>query len=364
MKKVALIGSCGTIGLQVLEVIRRHLDEFEIVALATRSENLIFESQIAEFRPRLAAAFANNRYKALDVARCAEADIVFNAAGGFEGLEYSLAAVRAGKTLALANKESVICGGEILLPLAKKKGVQIIPVDSEHSAIWQCLDFGQKPVRRLVITASGGPFKGCTREVLDKVSPAEALNHPTWNMGRKISIDSATLMNKGFEIIEAHGLFGVPYENIDAVIHPQSIVHSMVEFTDGATLAQLSYPTMQVPIQLALSYPSRLDLAVAPLDFTKPLSLDFQPLIKEDYPCYALAVECGQAGGILPCVLNAADEVAVAAFLEGRIAFTDIFRVTESVVSRTRQTGVHSFSQLEEADVIARTLARKIIDGL
>lgn len=364
MKKVALIGSCGTIGLQVLEVVRRHRDEFEIVALATRSENLIFDSQIAEFRPRLAAAFVTDRYKALEVARCAEADIIFNAAGGFEGLEYSLAAVKAGKTLALANKESVICGGEILLPLAKKKGVQIIPVDSEHSAIWQCLDFGQKPVRRLVITASGGPFRGCTREILDKVTPAEALHHPTWNMGRKISVDSATLMNKGFEIIEAHGLFGVPYDNIDAVIHPQSIVHSLVEFTDGATLAQLSYPTMQVPIQLALSYPSRLDLAVQPLDYTRPFSLDFQPLIKEDYPCYALAVECGQAGGILPCVLNAADEVAVAAFLEGRIAFTDIFRVTESVVSRTRQTGVRSFSQLEEADVIARTLAKKIIDGL
>ena len=364
MKKVALIGSCGTIGLQVLEVLRRHPEEFEIVALVSRSDNLIFESQLAEFRPKYAATFLTDRYRAVDVARCAEADIVFNAAGGFEGLEYSLAAVRAGKTLALANKESVVCGGEILLPLAKKKGVQIIPVDSEHSAIWQCLDFSQKPVRRLVITASGGPFKGCTREVLDKVTPEEALKHPTWHMGKKITVDSATLMNKGFEIIEAHGLFGVPYDNIDAVIQPQSVVHSLVEFTDGSTLAQLSYPTMQVPIQLALSYPARLDLAVAPIDYTKPFTLDFQPLVKEDYPCYALAVECGQAGGILPCALNAADEVAVSAFLEGRIAFTDIFRITESVVSKTRQTGVRSFSQLEEADVIARTLAKKIIDGL
>ncbi|MDE7452892.1 MAG: 1-deoxy-D-xylulose-5-phosphate reductoisomerase [Clostridia bacterium] len=364
MKKVALIGSCGSIGMQVLEVVRRHPEEFEIVALATRSENLIFDSQVAEFRPRLAAAFTTDRYRAIAVAKCAEADIIFNAAGGFEGLEYSLAAVRAGKTLALANKESIICGGEILLPLARKKGVQIIPVDSEHSAIWQCLDFGQKPVRRLVITASGGPFKGQPREVLDKVTPEEALKHPTWKMGRKISIDSATLMNKGFEIIEAHGLFGVPYENIDAVIQPQSVVHSLVEFTDGSTLAQLSYPTMQVPIQLALSYPSRLDLAVQPIDYTQPFSLDFQPLVKEEYPCFALALECGQAGGVLPCALNAADEVAVAAFLEGRISFTDIFRVTESVVSKTRQTGVRSFTQLEETDAIARTLAKKIIDGL
>ncbi len=257
-----------------------------------------------------------------------------------------------------------MCGGEILLPLARKRGVQIIPVDSEHSAIWQCLDFGQKPVRRLIITASGGPFRGCTRDKLDRVTPEEALRHPTWNMGKKITVDSATLMNKGFEIIEAHGLFGVPYENIDAVIQPQSVVHSLVEYTDGSTVAQLSFPTMRVPIQLALSYPSRLDLAVTPLDYTKPFSLEFQPLVKEDYPCYALAVECGQAGGVLPCALNAADEVAVSAFLEGRIAFTDIFRVTEGVVSKTRQTGVRSFSQLEETDVIARTLAKKIIDGL
>ena len=364
MKKVALIGSCGSIGLQVLEVVRRHPEEFEIVALATRSESLIFDSQIAEFRPRLFAAYMTDRYKALAVAACPEADIVFNAACGFEGLEYSLTAVKARKTLALANKESIVCGGEILLPMAKKRGVQIIPVDSEHSAIWQCLDFMQKPVRRLVITASGGPFKGCSREVLDTVTPEQALNHPTWKMGKKNTIDSATLMNKGFEIIEAHGLFGVPYDNIDAVIQPQSIVHSLVEFTDGSTLAQLSYPTMQVPIQLALSYPSRLDLAVTPMDYEKPFSLDFQPLVKEDYPCYALAVECGLAGGILPCALNAADEVAVAAFLEGRITFTDIFRVTESVVSKTRQTGVRSYTQLEEADIIARTLAKKIIDGL
>ncbi len=364
MKKVALIGSCGSIGLQVLEIVRRHPEEFEIVGLATRSENLIFESQIAEFRPKLAAAFVTDRYRAMEVAALSGADIVFNAASGFEGLEYSLTAVRAGKTLALANKESIVCGGEILLPLARKRGVQIIPVDSEHSAIWQCLDFGQKPVRRLIITASGGPFRGCTRDKLDRVTPEEALRHPTWNMGKKITVDSATLMNKGFEIIEAHGLFGVPYENIDAVIQPQSVVHSLVEYTDGSTVAQLSFPTMRVPIQLALSYPSRLDLAVTPLDYTKPFSLEFQPLVKEDYPCYALAVECGQAGGVLPCALNAADEVAVSAFLEGRIAFTDIFRVTEGVVSKTRQTGVRSFSQLEETDVIARTLAKKIIDGL
>lgn len=364
MKKVALIGSCGSIGLQVLEIVRRHPEEFEIVGLATRSENLIFESQIAEFRPKLAAAFVTDRYRAMEVAALSGADIVFNAASGFEGLEYSLTAVRAGKTLALANKESIVCGGEILLPLARKRGVQIIPVDSEHSAIWQCLDFGQKPVRRLIITASGGPFRGCTRDKLDRVTPEDALRHPTWNMGKKITVDSATLMNKGFEIIEAHGLFGVPYENIDAVIQPQSVVHSLVEYTDGSTVAQLSFPTMRVPIQLALSYPSRLDLAVTPLDYTKPFSLEFQPLVKEDYPCYALAVECGQAGGVLPCALNAADEVAVSAFLEGRIAFTDIFRVTEGVVSKTRQTGVRSFSQLEETDVIARTLAKKIIDGL
>ena len=246
--------------------------------------------------------------------------------------------------------------------IAEKAGVDILPVDSEHSAIWQCLNFnGNAKFRRLIITASGGAFRDFTPEQLEGVTPEQALAHPTWKMGKKITVDSATLMNKGYEVIEAHILYKAPYRDIETVIQPQSVVHSLVEFTDGAVMAQMSYPTMELPIQLALSYPERLSLSVAPMDFGAVFSLDFKPLPEGKYPCFALALECGKAGGIMPCVLNAADEVAVSAFLQGEISFTDIYRVVDGVVQKTVNDKAESFGRLKQADEAARAAAREII---
>ncbi len=260
--------------------------------------------------------------------------------------------------LALANKETLVCGGDLVMPKIK----EIMPVDSEHSAIWQCLNFDRNAkFDSLVITASGGAFRGRKWETLSSVTPAEALAHPTWKMGAKITVDCATLLNKGYEVIEAHHLYGAPYDKISAVIHPQSIVHSMVRFADGATLAQLSYPTMELPIQLALTYPERYDCALPQLDFAKALSLEFLPLNRADYPLYGLALDCGKAGGILPTALNAASEVAVGAFLKGALSFTDIYKVADKVVSQTANERVQSYEQLALADREARRLADKII---
>lgn len=365
MKKIALIGSTGSVGRQVLKVIARHPDKFKTVALVANRPSEEFESQIKAFSPEFSALASADRRSALSAASYPAADIVFNAAGGFAGLEYSLAAVKSGKTLALANKESLVCGGEILMPLAKARGVEIIPVDSEHSAIWQCLGFDRAAkVRRLIITASGGAFCGRTFSELEKVTPAEALAHPTWNMGAKITVDSATLMNKGYEVIEAHALYGTPYDRIEAVIQPRSIVHSLVEFDDGALLAQMSYPTMEIPIQLALSFPERLATAVKPMDFTSPFSLDFRPLVREDYPLFSLALECGAEGGTAPCIMNAADEVAVNAFLNGRIPFTAIYAVVSEVLQGVAVEKITDFSALSHTDALARRFAQKIIDRL
>ncbi|MDE6441175.1 MAG: 1-deoxy-D-xylulose-5-phosphate reductoisomerase [Clostridia bacterium] len=364
MKKIALIGSTGSIGKQVIEVVKRYPDEFEISALVASRNEKTFLEQVEELKPKYSALASKDKQKALDAACLPDADIVFNAAGGFEGLEYSLTALNAGKPLALANKETLVCGGDIVMPYTQRGGL-ILPVDSEHSAIWQCLHFNNyAPLRRLIITASGGAFRDMPAESLSTVTPQQALAHPTWKMGAKITVDSATLMNKGYEVIEAHMLYGTPYSKIDTVIQPQSIVHSLVEFTDGSTLAQMSYPTMEVPIQLALSYPQRLKEAVTPMDYTKPFSLDFKPLDKNKYPCFKLALACGEQGGIMPCVLNAADEIAVKAFLNGKIAFTDIYRVVDGVVSAFSAQGVKSFEQLRETDAAARLRAQNIIDRL
>lgn len=364
MKKVVLIGSTGSIGTQVIDVCLRNRDKFEIIALVAQKESPLFLKQVKELKPKYHALASKDKDYALSLAALDGADIIFNAAGGFSGVEYSFKAVESGKTLALANKETLVCAGEIILPLAKKTGAQILPVDSEHSAIWQCLSFDcNKEISRLIITASGGAFRDCPPEKLNKVTPEEALCHPTWKMGKKITVDSATLMNKGYEVIEAHMLFNTPYERIEAVIQPQSVIHSLVEFTDGSTLAQMSYPTMQVPIQLALSYPERLNFAVKPMDYSKPFSLDFKPLKKELYPCFSLALKCGKTGGIMPCVLNAADEVAVNAFLNGRIPFTDIYRITEKTVSGMQYQSAASFQALKEIDAEARARAENLIKG-
>lgn len=375
MKKIALVGSTGSIGRQVINVAERYSEKFKLVALIANSSKDEFLRQVYRLTPEYAALTNENVAKtvgglpgnvrflqgeegALTALEECGADVIVVACGGFAGLKYSLKAVELGVPLALANKETLVCGGELIMPRVK----EIMPVDSEHSAIWQCLNFDRNaPFESLVITASGGAFRGRKWETLTNVSPAEALAHPTWKMGAKITVDCATLLNKGYEIIEAHHLYGAPYEKISAVIHPQSIVHSLVRFADGATLAQLSYPTMELPIQLALTYPERLDCALPQLDFTKAFSLEFLPLDGKDYPLYSLALDCGKAGGVLPTALNAASEVAVGAFLKGGLRFTDIYTVADKVVSKTANEGVQSYEQLAVADGNARRLAEKII---
>lgn len=375
MKKVALVGSTGSIGRQVINVCRRQPDKFSVAALIANGSGDELLRQIFELTPEYAALtdvsaaksvgglpdgvkFLAGENGALTALEDCGADVIVVACGGFAGLKYSLKAVELGVPLALANKETLVCGGELIMPEVR----EIMPVDSEHSAIWQCLNFDRNaPFDSLVITASGGAFRGRKWETLASVTPAEALAHPTWKMGAKITVDCATLLNKGYEIIEAHHLYGAPYEKLSAVIHPQSIVHSMVRFKDGATLAQLSYPTMELPIQLALTYPERLDCGLKQLDFSRALSLEFLPLERKSYPLFGLALDCGAAGGILPTALNAASEVAVNAFLKGGLRFTDIYTVVDKVVSETANEGVQSYAQLALADENARRLAEKII---
>ena len=378
MKKVALVGSTGSIGRQVINVVKRHPSRFKLVALIANSSKDELLRQTAELQPQYAAltdkevaksvkdipgkvTFLQGDDGALKAIENCGADVIVVACGGFAGLKYSLKAAELGLPLALANKETLVCGGELIMPLIK----EIMPVDSEHSAIWQCLNFNRgAALDSLVITASGGAFRGRKWETLASVTPAEALRHPTWKMGAKITVDCATLLNKGYEIIEAHHLYGAPYEEISAVIHPQSIVHSMVRFNDGATLAQLSYPTMELPIQLALNFPERLDCDLPQLDFTKAFSLDFLPLDRKDYPLFGLALDCGEAGGILPTALNAASEIAVGAFLNGALKFTDIYTVADKVALKTANVRVQNYEQLALADESARRLAEKIIKNL
>ena len=364
MKKIALIGSTGSIGRQVVEVVKRYPGEYELCALVAFSDEASLMEQVRDVKPAFYALAGSDAKKAMTASCLEDADMVFNASGGFAGLEYSLTALKAGKVLALANKESLVCGGGLVMSYVRN-GAVVLPVDSEHSAIWQCLNFDMKaPVRRLIITASGGAFRDMPAERLKSVTPEQALMHPTWKMGAKITVDSATLMNKGYEVIEAHMLYGTPYSQIETVIQPQSIIHSLAEFTDGSVLAQMSYPTMEVPIQLALSYPRRLREAVRPMDFTKAFSLDFKPLDEGKYPCFGLALQCGREGGTLPCVLNAGDEIAVKAFLDGRISFTDIYRVTADTVNSFCREDAKSFEQLRAVDAEARSRAKSIIDRL
>lgn len=362
MKKIALLGSTGSVGVQVLNAVRRHPNSFKIVAMAAFGESEAFTRQIKEFAPEFYAVASSSKEKALEVAGYEKADIVFNAVSGFAGLEYSIKAIKAGKNLALANKETLVCGGELITRLAKNHGVEIIPVDSEHSAIWQCLNFDRgASFKKLILTASGGPFRGYTHEQLEKVTPRQTLNHPTWQMGKKITVDSATLLNKGYEVIEAHELYNAPYSKIETVIQPTSVVHSLVEFADGAVMAQMGTPDMQIPVQLALTYPKHMSTAAQPLSFKKALSVEFIPMARKQYPLFDLALYCGKEGGTLPCALNAADEVAVKAFLDEKIRFTDIYGTVEHVLSTTVRDEMISYKQLEEVDRTARWKAQKLI---
>jgi len=379
MRKLLIVGSTGSIGTQALDVVSRS-DSLEVVGLAARSNAELVCRQAEAFgvgrialSDEHAAARASERWSRGQVLSGAEGlvslitdtecDLVLNALVGSAGLGPTVAALGEGIDLALANKESLVVGGDLVMALAEATGAQILPVDSEHSALFQLLE-GERPgtVEKLVLTASGGPFRG--RTDLSQISPEDALAHPTWDMGGKISIDSATLMNKGLEVIEAHHLFGVPYERIDVVVHPQSIVHSMICLNDGAAVAHLGYPDMRVPISFALHHPDRADVPVAPLDLAALGSLDFEEPDADTFACLGLAREAGIAGGTAPCVLNAANEVAVHAFLSGRLPFTAIAEVIERALDATAVAPVGHFAELYRADCEARELARGLVEGV
>ena len=401
MKRIVILGSTGSIGTQTIDVVRQHSQELEIVGLAVNSNVSEMLAQAREFgvqniaagseevaQTNLAAEMKEQAGKAgfygfgmdasVSLVKLAEADIVVNALVGAAGLQASVQALRAGKVLALANKESLVVGGDIIMPLAKeldaKRKAQgtvanndsasvLMPIDSEHGAIYQCLIGESKnEVARLWVTASGGPFRGMSKAELQNVDAKRALAHPTWNMGRKISIDSATLMNKGLEVIEAHHLFDMPYNKISVVVQPQSAIHSMVEFVDGSVKAHLGTTSMRIPIQFALSCPKRWQAPVEPLDFTKLGNLEFAAADEETFRCLALAKQAGNTGGSMPCVMNAANEVAVAAFLQGAGTFLGIAKCVEAVMQEHSKRGVQkveSIEQLQELDAWARGVAKE-----
>jgi 1-deoxy-D-xylulose-5-phosphate reductoisomerase len=363
-RRVAILGSTGSIGTQALEVIRRHRDRFEVVALAAGSNVELLGAQAAELGvpAERARAARDDGATLAELASLPEVDVVLNAVVGFAGLPATLAALSHGKRLALANKESLVAGGPVVAKARLAGGGEIVPVDSEHSALWQCLRAGRTAeVRRLVLTASGGPFRGRTLAELAHVTPADALAHPTWSMGAKITIDSSTLVNKGLEVIEAHELFGVDYDRVEVVVHPQSIVHGLVEFTDGATVAQLSAPDMRLPIGLALGAPERLDEPFGALDWATLSALTFDPPDTATFGGLALAYEAGRAGGTAPAVFSAANEVAVEAFLAGALPWTGIAEVAAEVL----QGGTGKAEELEDvlhADADARRRARDVVE--
>src|SRR6478735_2726979 len=328
-RDVVILGSTGSIGTQALDVVRANPDRFRVVGLtAGGSQEQLFEEQVAEFRPAYDGLGEDASTEAAGMA----CDVVLNGITGAVGLRPTVAALESGNTLALANKESLIIGGPVVTALAKPG--QIVPVDSEHSALAQCLRGGRaEEVRRLVLTASGGPFRGRSRSDLADVTPEEAMQHPTWDMGPVVTINSATLVNKGLEVIEAHLLFGIPFDRIEVVVHPTSVVHSMVEFHDGSTLAQASPPSMMIPIALGLGWPDRVPDAAPPVDWSRPETWEFFPLDDEAFPAVRLAREAGALGSTAPAVYNAANEVCVQAFRDGDLAFVDIVDTVATVLA-------------------------------
>jgi 1-deoxy-D-xylulose-5-phosphate reductoisomerase len=348
MKRIALLGATGSIGRQALEIIGGHPD-LELVAAASGSQPIDGLAPLTQVGGDLT-----------ELLERARPDVVLNAVVGFAGLPATLWSLERGVDLALANKESLVAAGELATKAWRRRGGRLLPVDSEHSAALQCLE-GRTPemVQSLVLTASGGPFRGRSREELVNVTPAEALAHPTWNMGPKITVDSATLANKGLELIEAHFLFALDYDRIEVVIHPTSTVHALVRFRDGAALAHLGYPDMRVPISFALTFPERAATPVPPLDLASGLTLEFEAPDLEAFPLLALARRAGEEGGTYPCVFNAANEVAVAAFLEGRLPFLDIAETVEETLASVAGKPVADLEELVEADAEARRLAER-----
>lgn len=370
VRGVAILGSTGSIGTTALRVLDRQRSSFRVAALTAYENASLLAEQARRFKPPYVGLVRDGRAHLdawctgpqclIDAATLPGVDIVLNAVVGAVGLDATLAALRAGKRVALANKETLVVAGELVAAAAGTGGGEIVPVDSEHSAILQCI--GRRPateVRRLLLTASGGPFRGWTRAQLARATVADALRHPTWRMGRKVTVDSATLANKALEVIEAHFLFGVPYDRIEVVVHPQSVVHSFVEFIDGSVLAQVGVPTMELPILYALTHPERLaDTGVAPFDPVAASPLTFERVRTEDFPALALGLAAGKAGGAAPAVFNAANEQAVALFLEGRMSFPAIAPAIESALDLLGGLGASDRASLLAADAAARAHVR------
>jgi len=371
VKKIAVLGSTGSIGRKALDVIRALPDELKVVALAGNKNLELLERQISEFQPKMFCSsvkpdisYRGEFLSAEEIASHPDVDLVIVATAGKAGLSPTLAALQAGKTVALASKEVLVMAGEIIVREASLHQAQILPIDSEHSAIWQCLQGEENKPQRLFLTASGGPFYHYSQPQLTEVTPEQALQHPVWKMGKKVTIDSATLMNKGLEVIEAHWLFSFPFDSIEILIHPQSIVHSMVEFMDGSLKAQLSWPDMRLPIQYALSYPRRWSNSGLPrLNWSKINSLNFEPVDYDRLPCLKLAVDAGKSGGTYPAVLCAADEAAVELFLSHKIGFTDIAKIVQKTLEQHRNISQPSLEEILAADDWARECVTRLSLG-
>jgi 1-deoxy-D-xylulose-5-phosphate reductoisomerase len=363
MQGVAVLGSTGSIGTSTLNVLRRHRDRFRLVAITANSNATLLAEQIAEWQPAFAGLVSGAGPACLiEAALRPDVEIVVNAIVGFAGLEATLAALRAGKRVALANKESLVVAGDLVRAAAEAGGGELVPVDSEHSGVLQCVA-GRKPaLRRLILTASGGPFRDWEPERVAAATITEALNHPTWRMGNRITVGSATLANKAMEVIEAHYLFGLPYDRVEVVVHPQSIVHAFVEFADGSVLGQMGFPSMELPILYALTHPERCsDDGVRPFDPVAAGPLTFEPVRREVFRAFHAGVEAGRTGGTAPAAFNAANEVAVEAFLGGRIAFGRISEVIEGVLTLHQPEPAGSLEAVRAADRSARDQAERLL---
>ena len=365
MKSLSLLGSTGSIGTQSLDVIRSNPDKFKVAALACNSNIELLKKQISEFNPEIACVFDKEKADSLKVdipiysgmeglielSKLDSADTVLNSLVGSIGVKPTVEGIKAGKNIALANKETLVTAGDIVMDLVDKKNVSLKPIDSEHSAIFQCLNGNErKDVKKLIITCSGGAFRDKTLDEMKNLKAADALKHPNWNMGSKITIDCATLMNKGLEVIEAHHLFGVSYDDIDVVIHPQSIIHSLVEFCDTSVIAQLGWPDMKIPIQYALSHPARFSNNLKSLDLVKVGQIDFSAPDLTRFPCLAYAYSAGKEGGSMPCVMNAANESAVAGFLDGKIGFMDIPKLIKEATTEHKNIKNPELDDILEID--------------
>ena len=372
MRRIVILGSTGSIGRQTLDIVRAFPDEFEVVGLSAGNNTELLKRQMEEFSPRhvwSAAAgpgeFPGASFTPMEqMVALNQVDQVMVALMGSVGLTPTLTALAAGKTVALSNKEPIVMAGKLIKDYEASYGGRVLPVDSEPSAIWQCLQGEDNEILRLLITASGGPFRTTPLEDMESVTPEQALRHPTWRMGQKITIDSATLMNKAFEVIESHWLFGVPWERIEVVVHPQSTIHSMVEFADGSVKAQMGPPDMRLPIQYALFHPQRLPNSMIPrLDTTISQSLTFDPLEPARYPCFTLAIEAGRKGATYPAVLSAADEVAVQAFLDRKIGYGGIHRLVEQILAEHDPLPGEDAGEVLEADAWASARALELAGG-